>query len=144
MWDVRNTKNSSIKSQFLLWPYHSSKQVQFSFMCSAASDSCNPIDYSPLGSPVCGIFQARILEWIAISSCRRLSQPRDRNCVSCISCVGRQILYHYTTWEAPEMILDSNLSSALSAAICIAFRYPNCNSDFQDGLSPPPKKEGLP
>ena len=102
---------------------------------------CNPMDCSPPGSPVRGIFQARMLEWIAISSCRRLSQPRDRNCVSCISCVGRQILYHCTTWEAPEMILDSNLSSTLSAAICIAFSYPNCNSDFQDGLSPPPKKD---
>ena len=29
---------------------------------------CNPIDGSPPGSPVPGIFQARILEWVAISS----------------------------------------------------------------------------
>ena len=28
---------------------------------------CDPIDGSPLGSPVPGIFQARILEWVAIS-----------------------------------------------------------------------------
>ena len=28
---------------------------------------CNPIDGSPLGSPVPGILQARILEWVAIS-----------------------------------------------------------------------------
>ena len=28
---------------------------------------CNPIDGSPPGSPIPGIFQARILEWIAIS-----------------------------------------------------------------------------
>ena len=31
------------------------------------SDSCNPVDCSPPGSSVHGIFQARILEWVAIS-----------------------------------------------------------------------------
>ena len=31
------------------------------------SDSCNPMDYSPPGSSVYGILQARILEWVAIS-----------------------------------------------------------------------------
>ena len=29
---------------------------------------CNPIDGSPLGSPIPGILQARTLEWVAISS----------------------------------------------------------------------------
>ena len=28
---------------------------------------CDPIDGSPLGSPIPGILQARILEWVAIS-----------------------------------------------------------------------------
>ena len=28
---------------------------------------CNPIDGSPLGSPIPGILQARTLEWVAIS-----------------------------------------------------------------------------
>ena len=28
---------------------------------------CNPIDGSPLGSPVPGILQARMLEWVAVS-----------------------------------------------------------------------------
>ena len=28
---------------------------------------CDPIDGSPLGSPVLGILQARTLEWVAIS-----------------------------------------------------------------------------
>ena len=31
---------------------------------------CNPVDCSPLGSSVHGILQARILEWVAISSSR--------------------------------------------------------------------------
>ena len=48
---------------------------------------CNPMDYSLPGSSVHGIFQARILEWGAISFSRRSSQPRDWIRVSCV--VGR-------------------------------------------------------
>ena len=39
---------------------------------------CNPMDYSPPGSSVLGIFQAEILEWVAISSFRGYSRPRDQ------------------------------------------------------------------
>ena len=38
---------------------------------------CGPIDYSPPGSSVLGILQARILEWVAISSSRGSSPPRE-------------------------------------------------------------------
>ena len=38
---------------------------------------CDPMDYSLPGSSVHGIFQARVLEWVAISFSRRASQPRD-------------------------------------------------------------------
>ena len=58
---------------------------------------CNPMDCSPPGSSVHGTLQARILEWVAISSSRGFSQPRDRTRVSC---TGGQILYHCTTWKA--------------------------------------------
>ena len=37
---------------------------------------CDPLDYSPPGSSVHGIFQARILEWVAISYSRESSWPR--------------------------------------------------------------------
>ena len=39
---------------------------------------CDPIDSSPLGFPVPGISQARILEWVAIAFSRRSSRPRDQ------------------------------------------------------------------
>ena len=64
---------------------------------------CDPMDYSPpgsSGSSAHGIFQARILEQVAISYSRGSSLPRDRTCISWVSCVGRWILYHCTTWEA--------------------------------------------
>ena len=48
---------------------------------------CYPMDCSLPGSTVHGIFQARILEWVAISFSRRSSWPRDRTWVSCV--VGR-------------------------------------------------------
>ena len=38
---------------------------------------CNPMECSPPGSSVHGIYQARILEWVAISSSRKYCQPRD-------------------------------------------------------------------
>ena len=46
------------------------------------------------GSSARGTFQARILEGNALSSCRGSSQPRNRTHVSCVSCIGKWIVYH--------------------------------------------------
>ena len=46
---------------------------------------CDPMDCSLSGSSVHGIFQARVLEWIAISFSRGSSRPRNRTRVSCIA-----------------------------------------------------------
>ena len=43
-----------------------------------------PMDHSPPGSVVYGIFRAKILQWV------RSSPSRDR---TCISCIGKWILY---------------------------------------------------
>ena len=56
---------------------------------------CNLVDYSPPGSSVHGIALARVLEWVAISSSRGSSRPRDQTCISSVSCIGRWILYHH-------------------------------------------------
>ena len=45
---------------------------------------CNPMDCSLPGSSTHGIFQAIVLEWIAISFSKGSSQPRDQTRVSCI------------------------------------------------------------
>ena len=39
---------------------------------------CDPVDCGPPGFFVHGIFQARILEWVAIPFFRGSSQPRDQ------------------------------------------------------------------
>ena len=43
---------------------------------------CDPMDYSPPGSSVHGILQARILEWVAMASSGGSSPPRDGTCIS--------------------------------------------------------------
>ena len=60
------------------------------FICNCevlVAQSCptlwDPMDCSPPGSSVHGIFHARILEWFAISFSRGSSQPRDQTWVSC-------------------------------------------------------------
>ena len=62
---------------------------------------CDPMDCSLPGSPVHGILQVRILEWVAIPFSRGFSQPRDRTWVSCIAedtllpePPGMPMLYH--------------------------------------------------
>ena len=56
---------------------------------------CHAMDCSPPpGFSVRGLLQVRLLEWAAVSSCRGSSQPRDRTCISYVSCIVRQVLYH--------------------------------------------------
>ena len=43
---------------------------------------CDPMGCTLQGSSVHGIFQAVVLEWIAISFCRGSSRPRDQTQVS--------------------------------------------------------------
>ena len=78
-------------------------------MCSVASGLCNPIGYSLPGYSVHGIFQARILEWVAISYSRGSFQLKDRTHVSWVYCMG-QIFYHCATWEPHEDILIFHFS----------------------------------
>ena len=68
-----------------------------SVSCSVIPDSLQLHGpYSPPGSSVLGILQARILEWVAISFSGGSSRPRDRTCVSCIA--GR----FFTIWAMRE------------------------------------------
>ena len=61
----------------------------------------DPMHCSPQSSSVHGIFQERILEWVAISFFRGSFQHRDQTCVSCMSCTGRRVLYQLRHWGGP-------------------------------------------
>ena len=70
---------------------------------SVVSDSLDflwPCGLWPIRFLVHGILQARILEWVAISCSRGSSSSRDQTCDSGVSCIGRQVLYCWATWEA--------------------------------------------
>ena len=69
------------------------------WLCSVKSDSCDPTDCSPPGSSVHGVLQARILEWVTISS------SRNRTQVSFISCIGRWIFFF-----TPDYLCDPQSS----------------------------------
>ena len=60
---------------------------------SCVSSFCDPTDYSPPSSSVQWIFQARILEWVAISTSKGSSWPRDWTHTSWESCVARGIFF---------------------------------------------------
>ena len=66
---------------FTLWAIRENE----SEVAQSCPTLCDPMDYSPPGSSVHGILQARILGWVAISFSRESSRPRDRTHVSCIA-----------------------------------------------------------
>ena len=67
------------------------------------------MDCSPPGSSVHGILQARTLEWVAMPSSRKSSQPRDQTRVSWVSCIGRRVLYHWRHLGSPTYCLNSKI-----------------------------------
>ena len=67
-----------------IWPFLFLKvKVPQSFLTL-----CDPMDYA-----VHGTVQTSIPEWVAIPFSRGSSQPGDRTCISCVSCIGRRGLY---------------------------------------------------
>ena len=68
---------------------------------------CDPVDCSLRGSSIHGIFQAIVLEWVAISVSRGSSRPRDRTQVSCIA--DRR----FSLWAIREVILLYTMPTAL-------------------------------
>ena len=75
---------------------------------------CDPMDYSLPGSSIYGIFQARLLVWVAISFSRRSSRPRDWTRVSHI--VGRC----FTVWATREVMWYSQCSLHVSIVSFVA------------------------
>ena len=66
-------------------------------VCSVAQSCptlCNPMDCSPPGSSVHGDSPGRNIGLGCPFLLQGSSQPRDQTRISCVSCIGRQILYH--------------------------------------------------
>ena len=82
------------------------------FSCQVMFNSCNPLDYSPPDSSVHGIFQARILEWVAIPFSRESPDPRIKpgSIVCSNSCPLSQWCYLTISSSATPSPFGFNLS----------------------------------
>ena len=84
-----------------LYPSLQCMCVKFLQLCPTLG---NRVDCSLPGSSIHGILQARILEWVSLSSSRGSSWPRDRTHVSYVSCPGRWVLYHQCHLGSPSSL----------------------------------------
>ena len=96
-----------------------------------------PLDCSPPGSSVHGIFQTWILEWVAMLSSRGSSWPRDQTCIACVSCISNRF---FTTEQLGKLhlkytILNTSVSPCVHAQSC-----PNLDDPVDYGL---PQSTGL-
>ena len=97
--------------------------------CSVVSNSLWPHgQYSPWGSSVHRILQARIPEWVAIPFSSRSSQPRDRTWVSCIA--GR----FCTIWATREAQMINSASNTISEFHRI--KWINADEDLRPKAKP--------
>ena len=119
MWKTQQWPQDWKRSVFIPMPKNAqtttqlqSSSVQFSSVAQSCLTLCDPRDCSPPGSSVHGIFQARVLEWVAISFSRRPSRPRDWNyhtsaLISHASKVMLKILQarlqQSVNWELPDV-----------------------------------------
>ena len=110
---------------------------------SEVTQSCltfpDPMDCSPPGSSIHGIFQARVLEWVAISFFRGSSRPKDRTRVShvvdrCFTTLQRLQLEGLSQFHL-GLISPSSLSLLIWTPSCFSsFTHPH--PTFQQGPTP--------
>ena len=81
------------------------------------------MDCSPPGSSIPGIFQARIMEWVAISFSKGSSQPRDRTHISCMA--GK-----FFTTEPPGKTTTRYYQASHSGLFQNFLRFKRLFSDF--------------
>ena len=80
-WGCAQSKYHPLQAQSNC-SWHQPREWVSEWSPSVMSTLCDLMDCSLSGSSVHGIFQARVLEWVAISFSRRSSQPRDQTQVS--------------------------------------------------------------
>ena len=87
----------------------SQEEVESFHVCAWSFSSvwlCDPLDGSPPGSSVHGIFQARILEWFSISFSKGSSPPRDQTSISCVSCFAGGFFMCWAIQESLSLTLN--------------------------------------
>ena len=85
---------------------------------------CNPMDCTLPDSSVHWIFQVKILDWVAISSSRGSSQPRDWICISVSPALSRQVFTNCTTSEAIGLVMLSDHLILCHPLLLLSFPLP--------------------
>ena len=117
----------SLLSKAILWELlfesmcylllHVWNNVLFALSCLTV---CNPMDYSPPGSSVHGILQARILEWVAIPLLQGIFPTQGSNLALCLHC--RQILYCLNHQGSPDQYCYCSVAQ-LCLTLCNPMDY---------------------
>ena len=119
--------------------------------CSVLSNSCDPMNCNPPGCSLYGIFQARILEWISVFPSKGSSWPKDRTCVSWVSCIaGRFFIiwdigdlntFHWVTMSTEFItctVYNGMAESRIrNISIILTVSAMTCYFDLQQVLRPP-------
>ena len=96
---------------FLSWVKHTLSLVHVHSVAQWCLTLCDSMDSTLPGSSVCGISQARIVEWVAMPSSRGSSPPKDQTHIPCNSTdslslrpLGRpnflRVLCYVISWRA--------------------------------------------
>ena len=119
VWIVQGQNHSNQASCTVLLQHESESEV-----AQSCPTLCDTMDCSPPGSSlrpgssIHGIFQARVLEWVAISFSRGSSWPRDQTLVSRIADRGFTV---WATREAPHYSVTRIICQKLVLGLCISF-----------------------
>ena len=95
---------------------------------------CDPVDCSLPGFSVCGILQAKILEWVAMPSSRESSWPRDRTHISVVSVT---VLSRYMPRSRKAESYDNSIFSFLRNLHTVLHSgYTNLRCQWQSRMVP--------
>ena len=109
------------------WIIHEN-EVKWSEVAKLCPTLCDSMDCSILCSSVHGIFQARVLEWVAISFSRGSSWPRDRIQVSCtvggrFTIWAKEKTFYRINWFEKEIYLKAMLAGITESVIFLRRNY---------------------
>ena len=109
---MKKRKIQEIFYNYTEFSYPDCSNLTFVYVCQVASvlssSFATPWTVFLEASSVHGIFQAIILEWVAMPSSRGSSWPKDWTGISYVSCIGRQVLYHWHHLGSPLTLVTPN------------------------------------
>ena len=120
------------RDHFLCTVAHWAHPTKELHACIESLHSCltlrHPMDFSPPGSSVLGILQARILEWVAMAFTRGSSWPRGWTCISKSVALTGGFFSTEPTWKAPPLCI--HVLNLLSQSCFPCSQSPNSSAWF--------------